>query len=149
MRMDGQGGAGLAMIQLMTAQLPIRNPCPPGACDCQREAVLEQPEGDTRILFLTRQEELRLLARLEELQSLDELERMQRKMYEQLGIRMHIAPAYGEVRSMQGILIHFDELPGLCRKTRQSIPAAIRRGLKKRPEIAYRLLDAHDLFRDA
>nr|QMS48221.1 ribosomal protein S3AE [uncultured bacterium] len=37
----------------------------------------------------------------------------------------------------------------MCRKTRQSIPASIRRGLEKNPEIAYRLLDAHDLFRDA
>jgi hypothetical protein len=50
---------------------------------------------------------------------------------------------------MRGIAIHLDELPGLCRKTRQAIPAAIRRALEKRPEIAYRLLDAHDLFRDA
>ncbi|MEA3168620.1 MAG: hypothetical protein QOI97_1568, partial [Pseudomonas sp.] len=41
-----------------------------------------------------------------------------------------------------------DELPGMCRKTRQAIPAAIRRGMEKRPEIAYRLLDAHDLFRE-
>jgi hypothetical protein len=49
---------------------------------------------------------------------------------------------------MRGIQIVIDELPGLCRKTRQSIPAAIRRGLEKRPEIAYRLLDAHDLFRE-
>ncbi|MGV8274857.1 hypothetical protein ACV33R_31450, partial [Pseudomonas aeruginosa] len=39
--------------------------------------------------------------------------------------------------------------PGLCRKTRQAIPAAIRRGLEKRPEVAYALLNAHDLLRDA
>ena len=38
---------------------------------------------------------------------------------------------------------------GLCRKTRQAIPAAIRRGLEKRPEVAYALLNAHDLLRDA
>ena len=50
---------------------------------------------------------------------------------------------------MRGIAVNIDDLPGLCRKTRQAIQAAIRRGLEKRPEIAYRLLDAHDLFRDA
>ncbi|MNG36008.1 hypothetical protein D3C84_1229030 [compost metagenome] len=49
---------------------------------------------------------------------------------------------------MRGIAIEFQDQPGLCRKIRQSIPAAIRRGLEKRPEIAWRLLDAHDLFRD-
>jgi len=49
---------------------------------------------------------------------------------------------------MRGIQIVIDELPGMCRKTRQAIPAAIRRGLEKNPEIAYRLLDAHDLFRE-
>jgi hypothetical protein len=68
-------------------------------------------------------------------------------MEEQLGIRLRIAPAFGEVRSMRGIRI--EEQPGLCRKTRQAIPAAIRRGLEKRPEVAYALLNAHDLLRDA
>jgi hypothetical protein len=133
----------------MTSSLPIRQPCPPGACNCGREQLQEAPGADLRILLLTRQEEQRLLDRLENLQSLDDLERMQRRMYEQLGIRLAIAPGFNEVRSMRGIDIRIDELPGLCRKTRQSIPAAIRRGLEKHPEIAYRLLDAHDLLRDA
>lgn len=101
-----------------------------------------------RILALTRQEEKRLLERLENLKSLADLEHMQRKLYEQLGIRLEVVPGFNEVRSMRGIAITIDELPGLCRKTRQSIPAAIRRGLEKNPEIAYRLLDAHDLFRE-
>ena len=65
-------------------------------------------------------------------------------MEEQLGIRLRIAPAVGEVRSMRGIRMRFEEQPGLCRKTRQAIPAAIRRGLEKRPEVAYALLNAHD-----
>ncbi|MCY1271920.1 hypothetical protein D9M69_203990 [compost metagenome] len=133
----------------MTSSLPIRQSCPPGACNCDRERLLEAPGADLRILLLTRQEELRLLDRLENLQSLDDLERLQRRMYEQLGIRLAIAPGFNEVRSMRGIDIRIDELPGLCRKTRQSIPAAIRRGLERNPEIAYRLLDAHDLLRDA
>ncbi|AJO77973.1 hypothetical protein KTQ74_06700 [Pseudomonas chlororaphis] len=127
----------------------IRQPCPPGACDCDRERLLETPGTDLRILGLTRQEEKRLLDRLENLQSLNDLEHMQRRMYELLGIRVRIAPSDNEVRSMRGIAIQLDALPGLCRKTRQSIPSAIRRGLEKNPEIAYRLLDAHDLLRDA
>jgi hypothetical protein len=128
--------------------MTIRQPCPPGACVCDREQLLEAPGADLRILNLTRQEEKRLLDRLEDLKSLQELERMQQLMYQQLGIRVHIAPGHTEVKSMRGIQIVIDELPGMCRKTRQSIPAAIRRGLEKRPEIAYRLLDAHDLFRE-
>lgn len=133
----------------MTTSPQIRQPCPPGACDCGREQLLDGPGGDPRILLLTRAEEKRLLERLENIESLADLERLQRRMCEQLGIRLDIAPGHNEVRSMRGIAIHIDELPGLCRKTRQAIPAAIRRGLEKRPEIAYRLLDAHDLFRDS
>lgn len=132
----------------MTPSLPLRSPCPPGACNCGRERLLDSPGADLRILRLTRPEEKRLLERLENLQSLADLEHMQRRIYEQLGIRLEIVPGHNEVRSMRGIAIQMDELPGLCRKTRQAIPAAIRRALEKRPEIAYRLLDAHDLFRD-
>ena len=133
----------------MNSPLPIRSPCPPGACTCDREQLLQLPGTAARILLLTRQEEKRLLERLENIQSLEDLEHMQRRLHEQLGIRVEIAPGFNEVRSMRGIGIHIDDLPGLCRKTRQAIPAAIRRGLEKHPEIAYRLLDAHDLLRDA
>lgn len=136
----------MAMISAMNSPLPLRNSCPPGACDCQRDELLGVPGADTRVLLLTRNEEQRLLERLESLQSLEDLERMQKRMFEQLGIRLHIEPAHGEVRSMRGIHMHFDAHPGLCRKTRQSIPAAIRRAMEKRPEIAWRLLDANDLF---
>lgn len=136
----------MAMIGFMNSPLPLRNPCPPGACDCQREELLGSAVADTRILLLTRQEEQRLLERLENLQSIEELERLQQRMYEQLGIRLHIEPAHGEVRSMRGIHMRFDAHPGLCRKTRQNIPAAIRRAMEKRPEIAWRLLDSFDLF---
>lgn len=132
----------------MNSSLPIRSPCPPGACTCDREQLLQLPGTAARILLLTRQEEKRLLERLENIQSLDDLEHMQRRLQEQLGIRVEIAPGFNKVRSIRGIGIHIDDLPGLCRKTRQAIPAAIRRGLEKHPEIAYRLLDAHDLFRE-
>lgn len=137
------------MLRCMKDSFPIRQPCPPGACDCGRERLLDDENpAQQRILALTRQEEKRLLERLENLQSLADLERLQQRLYEQLGIRVHVAPGFNEVRTMRGIAIDIDEQPGLCRKTRQSIPAAIRRGLEKNPQIAYRLLDAHDLFRD-
>ena len=128
--------------------MTIRQPCPPGVCVCDREQLLQVPDADLRVLSLTRQEEKKLIERLEDLKSLQDLEHMQQRMYELLGIRVHVAPGHTEVKSMRGILITLDELPGMCRKTRQAIPAAIRRGMEKRPEIAYRLLDAHDLFRE-
>lgn len=136
----------MAMIGFMNSPLPLRNPCPPGACDCQREELLGSAVADTRILLLTRQEEQRLLERLENLQSLEDLERMQQRMFDNLGICLHIEPAHGEVRSMRGIHMRFEAHPGLCRKTRQNIPAAIRRAMEKKPEIAWRLLDSFDLF---
>ena len=67
----------------MTNNPPIRQPCPPGACDCGREQLLESADSDLRILRLTRQEEKRLLERLENLQSLADLERMQHLMHQQ------------------------------------------------------------------
>jgi len=109
---------------------------------------LAQPAPDLRILGLTRQAEKVMLERLENIQSLDDLQRMQRRMYEQLGIKVQVEPGFNEVRTMRGIEIRVADQPGLCRKTRQSIPAAIRRALEKRPEIAYKLLDSHDLLRD-
>ena len=140
----------LVMLRCMKTSLPIRQPCPPGACNCERERVLDgNNEAEQRILALTRQEEKRLLERLENLQSLADLERLQQRLFDQLGIRVRVAPGFNEVRTMRGIAIDIDEQPGLCRKTRQSIPAAIRRGLEKKPEIAFRLLDAHDLFRES
>lgn len=137
------------MIEPMTTSAPIRSPCPPGACICGRDPLLETPGADVRILFLTRTEEKRLLERLENLQSLADLERLQQRMHEQLGIRVLLQPSFNEVRTMRGIGIQIEELPGLCRKTRAAIPAAIRRSLEKRPEIAYELLNANDLLRDA
>jgi hypothetical protein len=130
----------------MSSPPQLRQPCPPGACDCERERLLDSPGSDVRILLLTRNEEQRLLERLENLKSLDDLRHMQQRMYEQLGIRVEVAPGLNEVRSMRGIAITIGPLPGLCRKTRQAIPAAIRRGLERQPEIAYRLLDSYDLL---
>ncbi|PHX41902.1 ribosomal protein S3AE [Pseudomonas sp. NZIPFR-PS5] len=129
--------------------MPIRSPCPPGACKCDRDRLLELEGADVRILRLTRQEEKRLLERLENIATLEDLQRLQARMFDQLGIRLDIGPGFNEVRSMRGMVIDIAELPGMCRKTRAAIPAAIRRGLEKSPEIAWRLLDAHDLFRDA
>ncbi|WP_213881912.1 hypothetical protein [Pseudomonas sp. dw_358] len=133
----------------MTPTIVLRSPCPPGACICERERLLDAPDADLRILLLDRQEEKRLLERLENLESLAHLTRLQQLMFEQLGLRVQVQPGSTEVRTMRGIRIELGELPGLCRKTRQAIPAAIRRGLEKRPEIAYELLNTHDLLRDA
>ncbi|AOZ06209.1 hypothetical protein [Cupriavidus malaysiensis] len=125
---------------------PIRTGCPPGACICGRDALLEDPRADLRILRLTREEEKRLIARLESLASLEDLRRMEQRMFEQLGIVLTVTPSANEVRTTRGIAIQVAEQPGLCRKTRQAIPAAIRRSMETRPEIAYALLNARDLL---
>jgi hypothetical protein len=135
-------------MEAMTTTAPLRSPCPPGACDCGRDPLLDTPGADLRILRLTREEEKVLLARLEKLKNLDDLRHLQKRMFEQLGIRVDVSPGFHEVRTMLGIEIEIDALPGLCRKTRKSIPTAIRRGLNNNPEIAFELLNAHDLLRD-
>lgn len=125
---------------------PVRTECPPGACNCGRDALLANPQGDWRVLRLSREEEKRLLQRLENLSSLDDLRHMEERMAQQIGLRLSIGTSPNEVRSLRGIVILVHEQPGLCRKTRQAIPAAIKQSLERRPEISYELLDEGGLF---
>ncbi|AJP58389.1 hypothetical protein UC34_18405 [Pandoraea vervacti] len=127
-------------------QIVIRTECPPGACTCERESLMQDPHGDRRILMLTQTEEKRLIARIEAISSYPELNRIIGLMHAQLGIQLRITPSPNEVKTVRGIIIQLDAQPGLCRKTRSAIPAAIRRCLDARPEIAYAILDSHDLL---
>lgn len=126
--------------------IQIRQECPPGACTCRRELLLENPGADLRVLRLTREEEKRLIARIDAIASHAELEHLAQRMEEQTGIVVRIAPGSREVRTVRGFQIELAEQPGLCRKVRQSIPASIRRCLERHPAIAYAILDAHDLL---
>ncbi|MGV3742523.1 MAG: hypothetical protein ACO1NO_09470 [Burkholderiaceae bacterium] len=128
---------------------PLRNPCPPGACVCERDKLLEQPGADIRVLRLTREEEKRLITRINEVKTYEELQRLCLRMHEQLGIDVKIAPGPNEVRTVRGLDIDVGERPGLCKKLRQSIPAAIRKCMESRPEIVYALLNTHDLLGNA
>ena len=110
------------------------------------QLLAKQPDADLRVLRLTRDEEKRLLQRLENLNSLSELHRMQERMAQQIGIQLTIQASPNEVRSLRGITILVHEQPGLCRKTRQAIPAAIKRSLELRPEITYEILNVGGLF---
>ena len=131
---------------LQPVPFPIRKECPPGACTCARDDLMNDPHGDFRILMLTSVEEKKLIARIENISSYADLKHVQERMYAQLGIVLQIAPGANEVRTARGISIRLEEQSGLCRKIRQSIPAAIRRCLEKNPEIVYAILNAHDLF---
>lgn len=132
------------MSQLFT--VPIRVECPPGACGCDRELLLNDPASDRRILLLTKQEEKKLIARIEAISHYAELLYMMQRMDEQLGMVLQIAPGDGEVRTVRGLNIRLVEQPGLCKKTRQTVPAAVRRCLDQHPEIVYAILDAQGLF---
>jgi hypothetical protein len=125
---------------------PVRTECPPGACNCGRDALLARSDGDLRVLRLTREDEKRLLQRLENLNSLAELRRVEERMEQQVGIRLRVSISPNVVRSLRGITILVQEQPGLCRKTRQAIPAAIKRSLEQRPDIAYEILNVGGLF---
>ena len=130
----------------MLPPFPIRVECPPGACVCERERLLADPQADLRALRLTRAEELRLIERIERVSSYAELLRVQAMIGQQLGVVLRIAPGVNEVRTVRGIIVAIEEQPGLCKKVRQSIPAAIRRTLERHPQIMYDILDANDLF---
>lgn len=125
---------------------PVRASCPPGACVCERDRVLQDPALDRRALRLTRQEELRLLARIESVDSLADLRHVQELIARNLGTALQIVAGPNEVRTVRGIIINLAPCPGLCKKVRQSVPAAVRRLLNARPEIAWAILDADSLF---
>ena len=125
----------------------IRTECPPGACVCDRGRVLADPQADQRPLLLTRQQELKLIERIERIASYEDLKHVQALIHKNLGAELRIEPGPNEVRTVRGIIVVLEEKPGLCKKTRQAVPAAVRRCLNERPDIAYALLDAHDLFR--
>ena len=125
---------------------PIRTECPPGTCVCDRDALLQTPGSDVRILMLTRSEEKKMLERLESLGSLADLRRMQERMEQQLGIRLSITQSPNEVRSLRGIAILVHEQRGLCRNSRQVIPASIKKSMDAQPQSACDLLDESGLF---
>ncbi|NYT85109.1 hypothetical protein [Pollutimonas harenae] len=124
----------------------LRTACPPGTCICEREQLLSSPDNDMRVLLLTREEEKKLIRRLECLASLADLRHMQALIYKQLGVVVDVTASSGEVRTVMGLHIELREKPGLCRKVRASIPAAIRRGLAANERIVYELLDEGGLF---
>jgi len=128
--------------------LPVlpRPLCPPGACTCEIEALVQTPHGDRRVLQLTRAQEQRLVQRLENLRDLHDLRHMQQRMAQQLGIDLTLATSGQEVRSLRGIIVAVREQPGLCRKTRQAIAAAVRKSMAQRPQIAWDWLDEGGLF---
>ncbi len=130
----------------MVPDFPIRKLCPPGACDCDLDLLTADPQADRRVLRLTRDEERKLVERIAAIASHAELMRIGVRLEEQLGVRLTIAPGPNEVRTSRGFAIELARQPGLCRKTRQAIPAAIRRCLDANPEIAFAILNSHDLL---
>lgn len=132
---------------------PIRKECPPGACACGRDALLDAWEQapdhtDIRVLQLTRDEEKRLLERIEAITSYEQLGRIEQRLRELLGITLTITPSARGVRTVMGLSIQVAEQPGLCRITRDKLPSAVRRCLGRHPEIVYALLNARDLLRE-
>lgn len=124
----------------------IRKECPPGSCECGRERLLNDPSADARILRLTREEEKKLVARIEDISSYADLKHIEERLLALLGIVLRIEPGTREVRTVRGLRIQLEALPGLCRKTHTAIPAAVRRCLEKNPHIVFAILDAHGLL---
>ena len=136
-----------------TPPFPIRKECPPGACVCGRDELLEAweraPDGtDIRVLRLTRDEEKKLVAAIEAIGSYEDLGRIKHKLRELLGIQLTITPSARGVSTIMGLSIKLAEQPGLCRKTHEALPAAMRRCFRSKPDIVYALLNARDLLRE-
>ena len=125
---------------------PIRTECPPGACVCERDRLLADPAGDYRPLAIDRKQEQMLLARIERIDSHADLRHVQALIRKNIGAELRVEPGPNEVRSVRGILIVLEERPGLCKKVRQSVAAAVRKRLSERLDIAYAVLDSGGLF---
>lgn len=128
---------------------PIRKECPPGACVCGRDALLDAWErggADIRVLRLTREEEKRLIEKIQAMTTYEDLGRIKQRLQELLGIELTITPSERGVSTVMGLSIKLAEQPGLCRKTHEALPAAVRRCLREHPEIVYALLNSRDLL---
>lgn len=130
----------------MTDLTLLRKECPPGACICGRELIVDDPQADRRVLQLTQQEEKNLIARIDAINSYAALRKVEERLHTLLDITLRITPSSRGVRTVRGFQIELVERPGLCKKTRQSIPAAIRRCLENHPQIAFDLLDTAGLL---
>jgi hypothetical protein len=130
---------------------PIRKECPPGACVCGRDALLEAweqaPEReDIRVLRLTRDEEKKLVAAIENIASYEDLGRIKQRLRDLLNITLTITPSARGVSTVMGLSIKLVEQPGLCRRTHEALPAAVRRCFRNHPDIVYALLNSRDLL---
>ncbi|PHV40306.1 hypothetical protein [Janthinobacterium sp. BJB304] len=128
------------------ADFEVRKECPPQLCDCERERLLDDRQADLAILRLNLTEEKRLLAHIEDIATYAQLQKLQLLLKSNLGVELQIEPGSGEVRTVRGFQIRLLERPGLCRKTRAAIPAAVRRCLAAHPEIAFAILNENDLL---
>lgn len=133
------------MLQSLSG-IPIRQECPPGACACDRESLFRAPGADLRILTLTQEQERRLIERIGNIASYEDLQHVTALLYRQLGVVLRVLPGPREVRTVRGFIIAMEDQPGLCKKTRQAVPAAIRKCLENHPDIAFAILNAHDLL---
>lgn len=130
---------------------PIRKECPPGACECGRDDLLEAwdrapDDTDIRVLRLTRDQEKVLIERIESVATYEQLGHLKQRIQEQLGVTLTITPSANGVSTVMGLSIKLVEQPGLCRRTRENLPAAVRRCFRNHPEIVYALLNARDLL---
>jgi hypothetical protein len=130
---------------------PIRKECPPGACECGRDQLLDAwdnaPDAtDIRVLRLTREQEKVLIQRIESVASYEELGHLKQRILDQLGVTLTITPSANGVSTVMGLSIKLAEQPGLCRKTREALPAAVRRCFRNHPDIVYALLNSRDLL---
>ena len=133
-------------VSLPLLQFPIRVECPPGACVCERERLMVEPDADVRPLAIDRKQEQKLIERIERIESYADLQHVRELIRKNIGAELRIAPGPNEVRTLRGIIIVLEEKRGLCKKVRQSVPAAVRKRLQEKPEIAWAILDAGNLF---
>lgn len=124
---------------------PFRTPCPAGACDCRLE-LLDAPDADARVRLLTAQQEKALIERIERIHSYEDMMRVIDLIYQQLGVRLLVEPGDGIVHTVRGLHIEVVPQPGLCKKTRTSLPKAMRRCLDANQHIVHELLDRHSLW---
>jgi Trp operon repressor len=130
---------------------PIRKECPPGACECGRDDLLQAwdrapDDTDIRVLRLTRDQEKVVIERIESVATYELLGHLKQRIQEQLGVTLTITPSANGVSTVMGLSIKLVEQPGLCRRTRENLPAAVRRCFRNHPEIVYALLNARDLL---
>lgn len=121
-------------MQQKSMSLQRRVPCPTEVCECGHRGLLESDSHGINhpVVFFTKMTEYKTLERIRDIDTVQAFD----------GLRNEILKRFRIVFSVQGNgSVSIPEIPGLCRKTRGNLLAALESRFRSEPELLRSVLD--------